>query len=207
MRIKWNKEEGEEDERGHLLLPFYQGVTSYDPTMGLKSVDIVMWNVVSVLLGLWVFTVTASVSYDSKAITINGHRRILISGSIHYPRSTPEVQIYALSPEIYFVFPAICLRCVPFLFISWVITHIGICFVLWVSLAVNILWNFIPNFVPPPPPPPLHVLENFSTIFLLPLLLAKGTHTSEIFGIVILSVGYTRTEFLKPRLSFSVQYI
>ncbi|KAG6782092.1 hypothetical protein POTOM_011480 [Populus tomentosa] len=36
-------------------------------------------------------SVTASVSYDSKAITINGQRRILISGSIHYPRSSPEV--------------------------------------------------------------------------------------------------------------------
>jgi hypothetical protein len=33
----------------------------------------------------------ASVSYDYKAITINGQRRILLSGSIHYPRSTPEV--------------------------------------------------------------------------------------------------------------------
>ncbi|KAJ1420300.1 Glycoside hydrolase, family 35 [Sesbania bispinosa] len=33
----------------------------------------------------------ASVSYDSKAITINGRRRILLSGSIHYPRSTPEM--------------------------------------------------------------------------------------------------------------------
>ncbi|KAL3527159.1 hypothetical protein ACH5RR_011815 [Cinchona calisaya] len=32
-----------------------------------------------------------SVSYDSKAIVINGQRRILISGSIHYPRSTPEM--------------------------------------------------------------------------------------------------------------------
>ncbi|XP_044484003.1 beta-galactosidase 1-like [Mangifera indica] len=35
--------------------------------------------------------VEASVSYDSKAITINGQRRILISGSIHYPRSSPEM--------------------------------------------------------------------------------------------------------------------
>ncbi|XP_058743535.1 beta-galactosidase 1-like [Vicia villosa] len=33
----------------------------------------------------------ASVSYDSKAITINGQRRILLSGSIHYPRSTPQM--------------------------------------------------------------------------------------------------------------------
>ncbi|KAJ0008419.1 hypothetical protein Pint_28920 [Pistacia integerrima] len=35
--------------------------------------------------------IEASVSYDSKAITINGKRRILISGSIHYPRSSPEM--------------------------------------------------------------------------------------------------------------------
>ncbi|XP_059633099.1 beta-galactosidase [Cornus florida] len=36
-------------------------------------------------------SVTASVSYDDRAILINGKRRILISGSIHYPRSTPEM--------------------------------------------------------------------------------------------------------------------
>lgn len=46
----------------------------------------------------WVFLlpnlllVNGSVGYDHKAITINGQRRILISGSIHYPRSTPEVR-------------------------------------------------------------------------------------------------------------------
>lgn len=34
-----------------------------------------------------------NVSYDRKALLINGQRRILFSGSIHYPRSTPEVQI------------------------------------------------------------------------------------------------------------------
>ncbi|KAJ7953068.1 Beta-galactosidase [Quillaja saponaria] len=32
-----------------------------------------------------------SVTYDRKAIIINGQRRILFSGSIHYPRSTPEM--------------------------------------------------------------------------------------------------------------------
>ncbi|XP_010917686.1 beta-galactosidase 5 [Elaeis guineensis] len=31
------------------------------------------------------------VTYDSKAVIINGQRRILISGSIHYPRSTPDM--------------------------------------------------------------------------------------------------------------------
>ncbi|KAK9275071.1 hypothetical protein L1049_022329 [Liquidambar formosana] len=32
-----------------------------------------------------------NVSYDSRAIIINGERRVLFSGAIHYPRSTPEM--------------------------------------------------------------------------------------------------------------------
>ncbi|KAL8466158.1 hypothetical protein ACS0TY_035314 [Phlomoides rotata] len=43
-----------------------------------------------VLLSSW-DSCEASVSYDSTAITVNGQRKILISGSIHYPRSTPEM--------------------------------------------------------------------------------------------------------------------
>ncbi|CAN6457176.1 unnamed protein product [Victoria cruziana] len=35
--------------------------------------------------------VLSSVTYDHTSIIINGRRRILISGSIHYPRSTPEM--------------------------------------------------------------------------------------------------------------------
>ncbi|KAI3798858.1 hypothetical protein L1987_34142 [Smallanthus sonchifolius] len=35
--------------------------------------------------------ISCTVTYDSKAIVVNGRRRILISGSIHYPRSTPEM--------------------------------------------------------------------------------------------------------------------
>ncbi|CDO97918.1 unnamed protein product [Coffea canephora] len=54
-----------------------------------------MWKVLAllvlVLLGSWVSCGTASVSYDNTAIIVNGQRRILISGSIHYPRSTPEM--------------------------------------------------------------------------------------------------------------------
>ncbi|KAL5976639.1 hypothetical protein ACLOJK_020972 [Asimina triloba] len=34
---------------------------------------------------------TSSVTYDRKAIVVNGQRRILLSGSIHYPRSVPEM--------------------------------------------------------------------------------------------------------------------
>ncbi|WJX91005.1 hypothetical protein P8452_72843 [Trifolium repens] len=43
------------------------------------------------LLFVWVCSVTASVTYDHKAILVNGQRRLLISGSIHYPRSTPQM--------------------------------------------------------------------------------------------------------------------
>jgi hypothetical protein len=32
-----------------------------------------------------------AVTYDKKAVVINGERKILFSGSIHYPRSTPEM--------------------------------------------------------------------------------------------------------------------
>ncbi|XP_031489155.1 beta-galactosidase-like [Nymphaea colorata] len=55
-----------------------------------------MWRESTVLwflLTLATFTkvVLCSVSYDRTSIIINGQRRILISGSIHYPRSTPEM--------------------------------------------------------------------------------------------------------------------
>jgi len=45
--------------------------------------------VLSVMLA--VGGVECGVTYDHKALVINGERRILISGSIHYPRSTAEM--------------------------------------------------------------------------------------------------------------------
>uniref|UniRef100_A0A0A0LWG9 beta-galactosidase n=1 Tax=Cucumis sativus TaxID=3659 RepID=A0A0A0LWG9_CUCSA len=39
----------------------------------------------------WVGSTIGAVTYDEKAIIINDQRRILISGSIHYPRSTPQM--------------------------------------------------------------------------------------------------------------------
>ncbi|XP_059623550.1 beta-galactosidase 3-like [Cornus florida] len=47
--------------------------------------------VLCLILCLGFELVQCSVTYDKKAIVINGQRRILISGSIHYPRSTPEM--------------------------------------------------------------------------------------------------------------------
>uniref|UniRef100_A0A6N2N6L2 Beta-galactosidase n=1 Tax=Salix viminalis TaxID=40686 RepID=A0A6N2N6L2_SALVM len=46
--------------------------------------------VVVVLLGCSQL-IQCVVTYDRKAIMINGQRRILFSGSIHYPRSTPDI--------------------------------------------------------------------------------------------------------------------
>ncbi|KAG9445675.1 hypothetical protein H6P81_011803 [Aristolochia fimbriata] len=46
---------------------------------------------IAVLALLCCATMAMEVSYDERAIKINGQRRILISGSIHYPRSTPEM--------------------------------------------------------------------------------------------------------------------
>ncbi|KAM7519611.1 hypothetical protein LguiB_018573 [Lonicera macranthoides] len=53
-----------------------------------------MKNLIKIVLFLWVCScnsVNATVSYDDRAILINGQRKILIAGSIHYPRSTPEM--------------------------------------------------------------------------------------------------------------------
>ncbi|KAL2328626.1 hypothetical protein Fmac_022053 [Flemingia macrophylla] len=50
-----------------------------------------------VLVLLWFFcfyapsSFCANVTYDHRALVIDGKRRVLVSGSIHYPRSTPEM--------------------------------------------------------------------------------------------------------------------
>ena len=39
-------------------------------------------------------TFCANLTHDHRALIIDGKRRVLVSGSIHYPRSTPEVSLY-----------------------------------------------------------------------------------------------------------------
>jgi len=57
-------------------------------------------HILSVLL--WFFCIyaptsfCANVTYDHRALVIDGKRRVLVSGSIHYPRSTPEVLFITL---------------------------------------------------------------------------------------------------------------
>ncbi|RVX16799.1 Beta-galactosidase 3 [Vitis vinifera] len=50
-----------------------------------------LFLVLCMVLQLGSQLIQCSVTYDRKAIVINGQRRILISGSIHYPRSTPDM--------------------------------------------------------------------------------------------------------------------
>ncbi|KAL9414814.1 hypothetical protein AB3S75_043137 [Citrus x aurantiifolia] len=45
----------------------------------------------SIVLSLCLHLTLSSVTYDNKALIINGQRRILLSGSIHYPRSSHEM--------------------------------------------------------------------------------------------------------------------
>ncbi|WCJ42833.1 Beta-galactosidase [Euphorbia peplus] len=50
------------------------------------------WHKLLVIFGLNVLHFCAcKVEYDSKAIIINGERKLILSGSIHYPRSTPQM--------------------------------------------------------------------------------------------------------------------
>ncbi|XP_022132466.1 beta-galactosidase 3 [Momordica charantia] len=59
--------------------------------MATNSVSKLSMLVLGLFFVLGVQLVQCSVTYDRKAILINGQRRVLFSGSIHYPRSTPEM--------------------------------------------------------------------------------------------------------------------
>ncbi|KAF5194526.1 Beta-galactosidase, partial [Thalictrum thalictroides] len=60
--------------------------------MGKEEFIVLILFVVLVLKGFYFDKGTATtVSYDHRAIVIDGQRRVLLSGSIHYPRTTPDV--------------------------------------------------------------------------------------------------------------------
>jgi len=56
----------------------------------------------TLFLLLWFFCIyvptsfSTNVMYDHRALVIDGKRRVLVSGSVHYPRSTPEVLFITL---------------------------------------------------------------------------------------------------------------
>ncbi|XP_062013258.1 beta-galactosidase 8-like [Rosa rugosa] len=60
--------------------------------MGSKSWVALVLFVIIVFEGYFIEPVnSATVTYDHRALVIDGKRRVLQSGSIHYPRTTPEV--------------------------------------------------------------------------------------------------------------------
>ncbi|XP_031252419.1 beta-galactosidase-like [Pistacia vera] len=59
--------------------------------MEFRGLKTNMFVLLLMLFSSWVCYVEATVSYDHKAIIVSGRKRILISGSIHYPRSTPQM--------------------------------------------------------------------------------------------------------------------
>ncbi|CAN6440626.1 unnamed protein product [Victoria cruziana] len=63
------------------------------PAAGDHCFNLLLLRFLSLLLLCLVGNVHSAVTYDRKAIIINGQRRILISGSVHYPRSTPEMWV------------------------------------------------------------------------------------------------------------------
>ena len=94
-----------------------------------------MWSmlrgslVVFILLYSWVSHGSASVTYDKRSFIINGQRKILISGSIHYPRSTPEVPCFKCQCGFY-VFMGFSLDFFFFFFFNFF-------FFLWVLLGIR----------------------------------------------------------------------
>lgn len=58
----------------------------------MKGSELRIEVVVVLVLGvLATASYCATVTYDHRALVIDGKRRVLVSGSIHYPRSTPDM--------------------------------------------------------------------------------------------------------------------
>ncbi|CAA2988277.1 Beta-galactosidase 3 [Olea europaea subsp. europaea] len=57
----------------------------------MEALSASKWFLLCALLISAVQSTHCSVTYDKKSLVINGQRRILLSGSIHYPRSTPDM--------------------------------------------------------------------------------------------------------------------
>ena len=61
---------------------------------------------IATLLSLLVSSVVAhggkqvGVTYDERSLIVNGKRELLFSGSIHYPRSTPDVMIMFFTTKL-----------------------------------------------------------------------------------------------------------
>ncbi|KAI5070792.1 hypothetical protein GOP47_0015135 [Adiantum capillus-veneris] len=67
------------------------GEAGHDDERRGRSIVVGLLMVVAAVGGVVVVVEGGNVSYDGRALLIDGQRRVLISGSIHYPRSTPQM--------------------------------------------------------------------------------------------------------------------
>lgn len=59
--------------------------------------------VVFLLCASFAFASASEVTYDGSSLMIDGERKLILSGSIHYPRSTPQVSTFQLIYYNYFI--------------------------------------------------------------------------------------------------------
>ncbi|KAF4355879.1 hypothetical protein F8388_011112 [Cannabis sativa] len=60
----------------------------------IKHCMVVVMSII--MMRSWGWGSAENVTYDGRSLIIDGHRRLLFSGSIHYPRSTPEMWPYLI---------------------------------------------------------------------------------------------------------------
>lgn len=66
-----------------------------------ETCSLLLLKLLVVVLGnLGTPSFSANVTYDHRSLLIGGKRRVLSSGSIHYPRSTTEVSSLSLSISV-----------------------------------------------------------------------------------------------------------
>lgn len=84
----------------NLIFRKYHNRINYMYRKMLSPAAAKVFSLLLLFISSWeICSVKSTVTYDRKGLIINGQRRILFSGSIHYPRSTPEVlPLLPLSP-------------------------------------------------------------------------------------------------------------
>lgn len=94
-----------------------QGIASISPSNMVIAAKMVRGRKIEMILLLLLLQLmaAANVTYDHRALVIDGKRRVLISGSIHYPRSTPEVNTITTLLRIY-TYGYVCIYNCRFLF-------------------------------------------------------------------------------------------
>lgn len=82
-----------------------------------------------------------NVSYDHRAMIIDGNRRMLISAGIHYPRATPEV------PFIPFDCLNLCFLLALFWFTWFGMAALTLDFILHLSVNWRLVWSLKMNWL------------------------------------------------------------